>query len=154
MRILVSGDHAASNFMGELKEALEKEGYEIFLTPGAKALCGESVDYPDMAAELCNMFLAGQKGEAEAEKFDFGLLICGTGIGMSLSANKFKGIRAANVENELCAELARSHNDANVLCLGARILGPELALAICKRFFSTEFSGGRHARRVGKIEAN
>ena len=83
---------------------------------------------------------------------NFGILICGTGIGISIAANKIKGIRAALCHNEYTAKQARLHNDANILALGARVIGDELGKAIVKTFLNTEFEGGRHARRVSKIE--
>ena len=86
-------------------------------------------------------------GEAQ-----FGILICGTGIGISIAANKIKGIRAALAHNEFTAKLSRLHNDANIIALGARVLGDSLAIACVETFINTEFEGGRHARRVGKIE--
>lgn len=102
-----------------------------------------STDYPLFAKEVC---LAVQKGEAQR-----GILICGTGIGMSITANKFKGIRAALCLNEYMARMSRKHNDANVLCLGDRILGDDLALAIVEVWLNTDFEGGRHERRVRLI---
>jgi ribose 5-phosphate isomerase B len=104
-----------------------------------------SVDYPDYAALVAEGVAAG--------KYELGILICGTGIGMSISANKTPGIRAALCANDLEAQLARAHNNANVLCLGARIIGAGLADAIVERFVTTSFEGGRHQRRVDKIAA-
>ena len=146
MKIMMSCDHAGPEMMEYLKENLKKNGYEVEIPASAQGLTEETkVDYPDMAKELAHMVVEAQ-GEA------MGILICGTGIGMAIAANKVPGIRAANVTNELCAALARRHNDANVLCLGARIIGPELAWAITKTFLETSFEGGRHQRRVNKID--
>ncbi len=102
------------------------------------------VDYPDIAKRVAAVVAAG--------KADFGVLICGTGIGMSMAAGKVRGIRAARCTEPLSAELSRRHNDANVLCLGARISGMEMAKKTLEVWLATSFDGGRHARRVGKIE--
>ena len=104
----------------------------------------EPVDYPDIAGEVARAVASGE--------YDRGILMCGTGIGMSIAANKVKGIRAAHCEEVVSARLSRAHNNANVLTLGGRILGPELAAAIVKEWIQTEFDrGGRHSRRVNKI---
>jgi ribose 5-phosphate isomerase B len=102
-----------------------------------------SVDYPDYAQKLC---------EYIKDSANKGILICGTGIGMSISANRLKGIRAALCTNEFEARLSRQHNDANVLCLGARVVGDGLALSILDVFLNTVFEGGRHQNRIDKIE--
>ena len=141
MKLVIGNDHAGVEFKEKLVKALEERGHEV-INVGTDSL--ESVDYPDIAV------LVGEKvldGEAK-----FGILICGTGIGISIAANKIKGIRAALVHNEFTAKLARLHNDANVIALGARVIGDELGLACIETFINTEFEGGRHARRVGKIE--
>jgi len=103
----------------------------------------ESVDYPDFAAEVAR---AVSEGTAER-----GVLICGAGIGMSIVANKFPRVRAAVVHDLFTAEVSRTHNDSNVLCMGARVLSDDEAVAIVERWMSLEAEGGRHARRVGKI---
>ena len=141
MKLVIGNDHAGVEFKEKLVKALEERGHEV-INVGTDSL--ESVDYPDISV------LVGEKvldGEAK-----FGILICGTGIGISIAANKIKGIRAALVHNEFTAKLARLHNDANVIALGARVIGDELGLACVETFINTEFEGGRHARRVGKIE--
>ena len=141
MKLVIGNDHAGVEFKEKLVKALEERGHEV-INVGTDSL--ESVDYPDIAV------LVGEKvldGEAK-----FGILICGTGIGISIAANKIKGIRAALVHNEFTAKLARLHNDANVIALGARVIGDELGLACVETFINTECEGGRHARRVGKIE--
>ena len=141
MKLVIGNDHAGVEFKEKLVKALEERGHEV-INVGTDSL--ESVDYPDIAV------LVGEKvldGEAK-----FGILICGTGIGISIAANKIKGIRAALVHNEFTAKLARLHNDANVIALGARVIGDELGLVCVETFINTEFEGGRHARRVGKIE--
>ena len=103
----------------------------------------ESVDYPDYAKKVSEVVLRGAA---------VGILICGTGIGISMAANRHPGIRAALCENEFTARMARAHNDANILCMGGRVVGTALAESIVNTFLSTSFEGGRHARRVDKIE--
>ena len=105
----------------------------------------DSVDYPDYAKKVCE--------EIQQENSDLGILICGTGIGMSLAANKFEGIRAACVSDVYSAKMSRNHNNANVLCIGARVIGDEVAKLIIKTFLENEFEAGRHQRRVDKIMA-
>ncbi len=104
---------------------------------------GETCDYPDIAQAVCEKITVGE--------CDRGILICGTGIGISMAANKIKGIRAAVCHNEYTAEFTRLHNDANVLCMGGRVIGSGVAEGIVKKFLSTGFEGGRHAERVKKI---
>ena len=140
MKIAVGSDHAGYRLKTELVQYLQESGYQA-VDEGTDSC--DSVDYPDFAGKVCDA-IAG--GEAE-----MGLLICGTGVGMSMAANKCKGIRAACCCNEYMAEMSRSHNNANVLTLGARVLTPEIAVRILDVFLVTEFEGGRHERRVGKI---
>lgn len=142
MKIILGADHGGFELKNYIREQLQTQGYET-LDLGVND--GTSVDYPDKAAEVCRALLAGEG--------DLGLLFCGTGIGMSLAANKFPGIRAAHVSDVYSAGKAREHNNANVLCLGGRTLGPELAWAIVQAFLTGEFAGGRHQRRVDKIMA-
>ena len=141
MKIAIGNDHAGVEFKNKLMEELRSKGYEI-MNVGTDIL--DSVDYPDIAKKVSEKVL---NGEAK-----FGILICGTGIGISIAANKIKGIRAALCHNEYTAKLARLHNDANIIALGARVLGEDLGLACVEAFVNTEFEGGRHAKRVGKIE--
>ena len=141
MKIAIGNDHAGVEFKNKLMEELRSKGYEI-MNVGTDTL--DSVDYPDIAKKVSEKVL---NGEAK-----FGILICGTGIGISIAANKIKGIRAALCHNEYTAKLARLHNDANIIALGARVLGEDLGLACVEAFVNTEFEGGRHAKRVGKIE--
>ena len=141
MKLVIGNDHAGVEFKKKLVKALKGRGHEI-INVGTDSL--ESVDYPDIAALVGEKVLDG--------KAEYGILICGTGIGISIAANKIKGIRAALVHNEFTARLARLHNDANVIALGARVIGDELGLACVETFINTEFEGGRHARRVDKIE--
>lgn len=140
MKIAVGADHAGWGRKESLKGVLEERGLEI-VDVGTD---GEaSVDYPDFAFEVGRRVAAGEAG--------LGLLVCGSGIGMSIAANKVAGVRAATCSDPLSARLARQHNDANVLCLGARITGPDLHADILASFLDARFEGGRHARRVGKI---
>lgn len=141
MKIGIASDHAGFELKNYIKEELKKEGYEVIdYGPEIK----KSVDYPDYAEKVA-------KGMQKKE-INFGILICGTGIGMDISANKFKGIRAARCCSIYDAILSRQHNDANVLTLGGRLIGKELAFEIVKTFLSTQFLKGRHLRRVNKIK--
>jgi ribose 5-phosphate isomerase B len=142
MKIAVGADHAGFELKNQIKEALVKQGI-IVHDEGTNS--GESVDYPDYAR-----LVAHDVAEKRAE---LGILVCGSGIGMAISANKVPGIRAANVSSEHEAQMSREHNNANVLTLGARILDREQALAIVQKWLSTPFAGGRHERRVEKIAA-
>ena len=142
MRIAIGCDHAAYEMKAHMAEILKDKGFEVldFGTDSAK-----SVDYPDYARKVSEAVLSG-----EADK---GVLICGTGIGMSMSANKYKGIRAALCSEPVSARLSRQHNDANVLCMGARMIGIVMAGEILSTWLDTPFEGGRHQRRVDKIIA-
>ena len=141
MRILIASDHAGFDTKELLAERARDTGHEVVdLGP----LNRDSVDYPDYAHELARALLAG-KGDA-------GVLICGTGIGMSMAANRHAGVRAALCHDAFTAEYARRHNDANVLCIGGRTTGPSVAVQILEIFLATPFEGGRHERRVEKIE--
>jgi ribose 5-phosphate isomerase B len=142
MKIAVGADHAGFELKNQIKEALAKQGI-IVHDEGTNS--GESVDYPDYAR-----LVAHDVAEKRAE---LGILVCGSGIGMAISANKVPGIRAANASSEYEAQMSREHNNANVLTLGARILDREQALAIVQKWLSTPFAGGRHERRVEKIAA-
>jgi len=141
MKIGIGSDHAGFDMKNFLKEELEKEGYEI-IDYGTDIK--KSVDYPDFASKVAEGIIKKEIGK--------GILICGTGLGMSITANKFKGIRAARCCTIYDAVLARQHNDANILTLGARLLGNYLALEISKTFLETPFLKGRHLRRVNKIK--
>ena len=141
LKIAIGNDHAGVEFKNKLIQKLRSKGYEI-MNVGTDTL--DSVDYPDIAKKVSGKVLDGE--------VNFGILICGTGIGISIAANKIKGIRAALCHNEYTAKLARLHNDANIIALGARVLGEDLGLACVEAFVNTEFEGGRHAKRVGKIE--
>ncbi len=141
MRIAIGSDHAGYNLK---KYILNKLGdkYE-FLDVGTDS--SESVDYPDYASRVAEAIL---KGDAE-----LGILICGTGIGMSIAANKYRGIYAAVVYSDETASLARRHNNANVICLGARMISPDDAVRWIEIWLGEEFEGGRHLRRINKIKS-
>ena len=130
MKIVIGNDHAGVDLKLKIVEFLRKKGHEV-TNIGTDTF--DSVDYPDIAKEVAQKVLD--------EEAKYGILICGTGIGISISANKIKGIRAA-----------LAHNDANIIALGARVLGDELAAVCVDTFINTEFEGGRHAKRVEKIE--
>jgi ribose 5-phosphate isomerase B len=139
-KIAVGSDHAGYEAKEQARRVLEESGAEVCDkgTHGAG-----SVDYPDFGAAVGRAVASG-----EVEQ---GVLICGSGIGISIAANKIGGVRAAVCWNEETARLARQHNDANVLCIGARFVGPELAARMIRVFVETEFEGGRHRQRVDKI---
>ena len=138
--IAIGSDHGGYLLKEELKKHLEEKGIEFkdFGTDSAA-----SCDYPVYAEKVCR---AIQSGECEK-----GILICGTGIGMSMCANKCKGIRAALCGDHFSAEFTRKHNDANVLCMGARTIGPGVALQLADIFLTTEYEGGRHEKRVSMM---
>ncbi len=139
MRIAIGSDHRGLSFKEELKGLISGMGYQ---TQDFGAYDDQSVDYPDVAQALGKQVSSGQ--------FDYGILICGTGIGMSIAANKIKGIRAALCCDVFMAERARRHNDANILCLGAE---REFNYHdVVRVFLSTSFEGGRHQQRLIKIE--
>lgn len=138
--ILLASDHAGFDLKAEIGKALTAHGLEVLdLGPEDRS----SVDYPDMAASLARALLDGQASR--------GVLICGTGIGIGIAANRFDGIRAATCHDVTTARLARAHNDANVLCLGARVIGSQVAEDCLGAFLETPFEGGRHQRRVDKL---
>ena len=141
MRIVLGCDHRGRQAIDELLPYLAGIGHEVEEL-GAKG-DGEPCDYPDRAWEVAN---AVRRGEA-----DRGILVCGTGIGMCIAANKVAGVRAALALDELSARLSRSHNDANVLCMSADMLGQTLLKRIVETWMETPFDGGRHTRRVAKI---
>ena len=142
MKILIASDHRGDESGRALARRLAEQGHETEIVGPAS----ESVrDYPEPAHAVGAKL---SKGEAQ-----LGVLICGTGIGMSIAANKVDGVRAAVVHDEITAQLARSHNDANVLCLSADLLGQRLIEKIVDAAIATPFAGGRHARRLRKIEA-
>ena len=142
MKVALGSDHAGFRLKERIKEFLISKGHEVI---DFGTTDGESTHYPLFAKEVA---LAVQKGEA-----DRGILVCGTGIGMSIAANKFKGVRAALCLNEYMARMSRLHNDANVLCLGDRVLGEDLALSIVEVWLNTPFEGGRHQKRIELISS-
>lgn len=141
MKIVIASDHAGFFLKEKIKDFLQKEGYEV-LDMGAYS--SVSVDYPEYGFKAIEKLL---KGEAER-----GILICGTGIGMSIIANRFSGIRAALCHEPFSAQMARRHNNANVLVLGGRLIGDGMAVEIVKVFLTTEFEAGRHERRILLID--
>jgi len=141
--VYLGSDHGAIELRLALAAALREWGHELVSEIGPTDV-SESVDYPDIAAQLAASVL-GDLGS-------LGILACGTGQGMAMAANKIPGIRAAVVLDGYSARMVREHNDANVLCLGGRVAGVELAKLLLQTFLAGEFAGGRHARRVAKIE--
>lgn len=141
MKVIVGSDHAGFAAKQALVEELKKKGHSV-TDAGTDGI--ESVDYPDFAIQVGRAV-----AEAEAER---GILICGTGIGMCMTANKIRGVRAAVVTDAFTAEMSRRHNDANVLCLGARVLTQEKIEDLARIFLEAPFEGGRHAGRVQKIK--
>lgn len=141
-KVLIACDHGGIELKQQLAGDLASWGCEV-VDLGVNE--PTSVDYPEYALKLGRGVVAGD-GE-------LGVLVCGTGIGMSIAANKVPGIRAAMVGDEYSARMARQHNDANVICLGGRVLGPDRARAILKAFLDAEFEGGRHQRRLDLITA-
>ena len=142
MRVAVGSDHRGVQVRQKVAELLNRLDHEV---TDCGAPEGKSVDYPDVAQSAAGMV---SRGEA-----DRAVLICGTGIGMMIAANKLPGVRAATVHDDLTAEMSRRHNDTNVLCLSADMLGERLIDRMVEIWLKTEFEGGRHARRVEKIRA-
>lgn len=140
LKIAISSDHGGNNLRKEIMALLDELNisYEDF---GPQT--NDSVDYPDYARPVAEKVASGE--------FDRGILICGTGIGISIAANKFKGIRCALVHDVFSAKATRCHNDSNVLAMGERVIGPGLAREIVTAWLNTDFEGGRHTRRIEKI---
>lgn len=141
MKIGITSDHAGYDMKEMIKKYLEENGYEV--EDFGPSNC-DSVDYPDFAKKLTKAVVD--------EDINYGIGICGTGIGMNIACNKQKGIRAALCSDPLSASLTRKHNNANVLNLGSRIIGDELAKNIVDNFLNSEFEAGRHQKRIDKIE--
>ena len=139
-KIAIGSDHGGIELKSDIKKYLLEEGYEVkdFGTNSS-----DSCDYPDYAIPVAEA--------VAAKEYDFGILVCGTGIGIGIAANKVPGIRAALCSDTFSAHATREHNDANILTLGQRVVGPGLALDIVKTFLHTEFEGGRHINRIDKI---
>lgn len=140
MKVAIASDHRGYALKSRIIDRLTNLGHEI-IDMGPEN--GESVDYPDFAVRVSTA-VANQEA-------DRGILICGTGMGMCIAANKIKGIRATACHDEVTAEMSRRHNDANVLCLSAELLGEQLVDRMAEIWMKTEFEGGRHARRLEKI---
>jgi len=140
MKLIVACEHAGVDLRNTLVEYLREKGHDAV---GYGPETDDPVDYPPIIEEAANRVLN--------EGFDYGLFICGTGIGVSLAASKVPAILPANCLNEYMARMARAHNNANVLCLGSRVVGESLAKAIVDAFLETKFEGGRHSRRIGQV---
>ncbi len=141
-KLIIGCDHAAVELKGIVRDHLIARGFDV---EDVGVHTSDSCNYPDIAHALCEKI---QRGERE-----MGILICGTGIGMSMAANKHRGIRAACCSDTFSARLTREHNDANVLCFGARVVGMGLALDLVNAFVNAEFEGGKHQKRVDLITA-
>jgi ribose 5-phosphate isomerase B len=140
MKVALASDHGGINLRKEIANLLVELGIE-YQDFGCD--CETSVDYPDYALPVAEKVANGE--------FDRGILICGTGIGMTITANKVKGIRCALVHDTFSAKATRAHNDSNILAMGERVIGPGLARDIAQIWLTGEFEGGRHATRIGKI---
>jgi ribose 5-phosphate isomerase B len=140
MKVAIASDHGGIKIREEIKGLMDEMGveYEDF---GCE--CDTSVDYPDYALPVAEKVAAGE--------YDRGILICGTGIGMSIAANKVKGIRCALVHDVFTAKVTRQHNDTNIIAMGERVIGPGLAREIARTWLTSDFEGGRHANRIAKI---
>jgi ribose 5-phosphate isomerase B len=141
-RIVVGADHAGFPLKEKVRDYLKSHGYDVEDTGPASA---ESVDYPDFAEKVA--------ARVAAKQADFGVLMCGTGLGVAIAANKVRGIRAATCNDTLSAHFARAHNNANVLAMGGRLIDEATAQKVLDTWLSTPFEGGRHERRVEKIAA-
>ncbi len=140
MKVIIASDHGGINIRKEIMNLMEELEIQY---EDLGCDCETSVDYPDYALPVAERVAKGE--------FDRGILICGTGIGMSIAANKVKGIRAALVHDMFSAQATRAHNNSNVLTMGERVIGPGLAREIARVWLTTEFEGGRHETRIGKI---
>lgn len=142
MRIVLSADHRGAASVRQLVEKLRREGRTVDLLGDVS---GAPCDYPEPAYRVAKLIASGGA--------DRGILICGTGVGMCIAANKVRGVRAAVVHDELTAQISRSHNDSNILCLSADLLGQRIIEKITDVWLNTDFANGRHARRIRKITA-
>lgn len=140
MKIALGSDHGGYKLKNEIISFLKENGYEI---KDFGTYSTESCDYPDFAEKVAEAVVS--------KEFDFGILVCGTGIGISISANKIPGVRAALCSDTFSAHATREHNDANILALGERVVGPGIAIDIVKTFLTSEFQGERHQKRIDKI---
>ncbi len=141
IKIAVGSDHGGLEYKEKILEFLKNKGYE---TIDEGTYSKESCDYPEFARKVANL--------VAEKKADRGILICGSGIGMSIAANKVKGIRAALCSETTSARLSREHNNSNILCLGQRLIGETMAFEIVETWLNTEFAGGRHQHRIDIIE--
>ncbi len=142
MKIGIGSDHAGFDMKNELREILKEMGHEV---TDYGTFTNERCDYPVYGEKVANAVVVGE--------VDCGVLLCGTGIGMSLAANKVRGIRAAAVSEAYSARLSKQHNNANIICIGARVVGIETARMICEEWLGAEFQGGRHQDRIDLIMA-
>lgn len=142
MKVVVGSDHGGFELKEVLSAHLKEKGFDVC---DVGAYDTNSVDYPDIAEKACDKIVSGE--------CEWGILVCGTGIGISMAANKVKGIRCALVSNEYSAEMTKRHNNANVLAFGGRVTGPDLAKNILDAYINAEFEGGRHQKRIDKISA-
>ena len=140
MKIAISNDHGGTDLKIYVSDYLKNHNYEV-INLGTDQ--NEAVDYPDYAFKIAKLF--------KEEKIDYGVLICGSGIGISIAANRFPHIRAALCNDIVSCELARLHNDANVLVFGGRLISKDLAIECINKFLNTNFEGGRHINRVNKL---
>ena len=145
MKIAIGNDHAGVEYKNQIVNYLRGEGHEVF---NVGTDDDNSCDYPDYAKKVCAL--------VASKTADYGILVCGTGVGMSIAANKVKGIRASLCHNSFVAEMTRRHNDSNVLCIGARVVSLEDAIQLTKTYLSTPFdevdNPDKHTRRISKIE--
>jgi ribose 5-phosphate isomerase B len=142
VKLAIASDHAGFRLKQQLLDTLKELNVEF---DDLGTFDEQSVDYPDYGKKVAEGVAAG--------KYDQGVLICGTGLGMAITANKVRGVRAVTAHDTFSAQMARMHNDANVLTMGERVVGPGLAAEVLKKWLATEFEGGRHQRRVDKMKA-
>ena len=142
MAVAIGSDHGGFELKEVLSAHLKSKGFDVV---DVGTYDTNSVDYPDIAQKAC--------GEVTSGRCDWGVLVCGTGIGISIAANKVKGIRCALVSNEYSAEMTKRHNNANMIAFGGRVTGPDLAKNILDAYIKAEFEGGRHEKRIEKISA-
>lgn len=140
--IVIGSDHGGYELKEVVIKYLQSIGKEV---KDCGTFDGASVDYPDIAEAVCNEYKKGG--------YEFGILICGSGIGISIAANKIDGIRCALLNNEYCAKMTKRHNDANIIAFGGRVVGPDMAIGMVEAYMSAEFEGGRHQKRIDKISA-
>jgi ribose 5-phosphate isomerase B len=140
MKIAIGADHAGYELKEKIKQRLAARGLSL---TDEGTVSNNSVDYPDFARKVAE--------DVAGKRADLGILVCGSGVGMAIAANKVPGVRAANVTTEYEAQMSREHNDANVLAIGARILDDEKAFTIVDKWLASSFAGGRHQQRVDKI---